>query len=59
MRELTRDDISGVDGILVFDEAKTIHELDLCDGAWGLFEVGLDILLGDCSVDGAGSAEVL
>jgi hypothetical protein len=41
------DDITGIHGILVLDETKPIHELDLCDltGAMGC-KVSLDIGLG-------------
>jgi len=46
---LTRDDITRVHGILVFDKTKAIHELDLGDltGTVGS-EVIFDILLGGC-----------
>ena len=45
---LTRDDVSRVHSILVFDETKAIHELDFCNlsGTVGS-KVVLDILLGD------------
>lgn len=45
--QLTRDDITGVHGIFVLDEAEAIHELDFSDvaGAMGR-EVGLNIGLG-------------
>lgn len=41
---LTRDDITRVHGIFVFDEAKAVHELDLANlsGTMGL-EVVLDV----------------
>ena len=44
---LTRDNITGIHGILVLNEAKAIHELDLSDfaGAVGL-EMSLDFCLG-------------
>lgn len=47
MVELTRNDITGIHGILVFDESETIHELDLGDfsGAMSV-EMGLDISFG-------------
>jgi hypothetical protein len=46
----TRNNIAGVHGILVFDEAEAIHELDLGDfaGTMGR-KVRLNIGLGDCS----------
>jgi hypothetical protein len=44
---LTRNDITGIHGILVFDEPEAIHELDLGDlsGAMSV-EMGLDISFG-------------
>lgn len=47
--EHTRYDITGIHGILIFDEAEAIHQLDLrnLSGAMGT-EVFLDILFGDC-----------
>ena len=44
---LTRNNVTGIHGILVFDESEAIHELDLGDlsGAMSV-EVGLDISLG-------------
>lgn len=44
---LTRNDVTRVHSVLVLDEAKTVHELDLSDlaGAMGL-EVALDFRLG-------------
>jgi hypothetical protein len=40
----TRNDITGIHGILVLDESEAIHELNLGDlsGAMGV-EMGLDI----------------
>ena len=45
---LTRNDIRRVHGVVIFDEAKTVHEFHLGDvaGAMGL-EVFEDIFLGD------------
>ena len=45
---LTRNDVTGVHGVLVLDEAESIHQLDLGDftGSMGR-KVSLDILLGD------------
>jgi hypothetical protein len=47
MRRLTRDDVTRVHCVLVLNEAKAVHELDLGDftGAMSL-EVGLDFGLG-------------
>lgn len=46
--ELTWDDISGIHFVLIFDEAKAIHELDFFDGTSSMsFEVFLDILFCD------------
>lgn len=46
--ELTWDDISGIHFVLIFDEAKAIHELDFLDGTSSMsFEVFLDILFCD------------
>lgn len=44
---LTRNNISGIHGIFVFDETEAIHELDFgnLSGAMGL-EVGFNIGLG-------------
>jgi hypothetical protein len=44
---LTRDDVTRVHCVLVLDEAKAVHELDLGDltGAMGV-EMGLDLSLG-------------
>lgn len=46
---LTGDDIPRVHGILVFEEAKSVHELDLCNlaGAMG-GKVICDILFSGC-----------
>lgn len=46
--ELTRNNVARIHGILIFDEAEAIHELDLRDlaGAMGT-EVSLDLGLGD------------
>lgn len=54
---LTRDDIPGIQGILVFDEAKAIHELDLGNRTGGLLEVVLDVLLGNWRTRKPGSAK--
>jgi hypothetical protein len=47
LRRLTRDDVTRVHCVLVLNEAKAVHELDLSDltGAMSL-EVGLDLGLG-------------
>lgn len=46
--ELTWNDVARVHGILIFDEAKAIHQLDLCDLASAMgTEVSLDIGLCD------------
>ena len=44
---LTRNDITGIHGILIFDESKAVHEFDLGDlsSAVGV-EMGLDISFG-------------
>ncbi len=45
---LTRDHVPSIHGVLVFDEAKTTHELDLRDLARTVgVEVLFDLLLGD------------
>ena len=47
----TRYNIPGIHGILVLDEAKAIHELDLGDLARAVGrKVSLDIGLGGCRV---------
>lgn len=44
---LTRNDIASIHRILVFDEAKTVHQFDLGDFASAMGrEVSLDISLG-------------
>lgn len=44
---LTRNDVTRVHGVLVLDEAKAVHELDLGDFAGTMrLEVRLDIGLG-------------
>ena len=49
-KELTWDDITGVHGVLVFDETEAIHELDLGDLASAMgVEVVLNIGLGSYS----------
>ena len=48
---LTRNDITGIHGILVFDESKAVHELDLGDLSSAMsVEVGLDISFGSYGV---------
>lgn len=46
---LTRNDISGIHFVFVFDETEAVHQLDLRDfaGVMGA-EVFLDILFGHC-----------
>ena len=46
-RKLTRDDVAGIHGVLVLDEAEAVHELDLGDlaSAMGL-EMSLNFSLG-------------
>jgi hypothetical protein len=57
-RRLTRNNIAGIHGILVFDEAKAIHHLHLCNfsGAMGR-KVSFDIGLGSCSEKKRASVE--
>jgi hypothetical protein len=44
---LTRDDVARIHGVLVLDEAKAVHELDLGDFASAMsLEMGLDFGLG-------------
>lgn len=44
---LTRDNISGIERILVFDETKAIHQLDLDNLAGAMLaEVGINVGLG-------------
>ena len=46
---LTRDDITGIHGVLVFDEAKAVHQLYLGDFSSAMSrKVGLNIGLGSC-----------
>lgn len=46
---LTRNDVSGIHRILVFDEAKAVHQLDLGDFSGAMSrKVSLDIGLGSC-----------
>lgn len=48
---LTRNDITGIHGILVFDESKAVHELDLGDLSSAMsVEMGLDISFGSYGV---------
>lgn len=44
----TRDHVSRVKCIIILDEAKAIHELDLGDVTRSFLEVALDIFLCDC-----------
>ena len=46
--ELTRNHIPSIESIIVFDEAKSIHELNLSDVASTILEMVLDVLFGDC-----------
>jgi hypothetical protein len=44
---LTRDNVAGIHGVLVFDETKAVHQLDFGDLAGTMGgEVGFDIGLG-------------
>jgi hypothetical protein len=46
---LTRNNIAGIHGVLVFDETEAVHQLDLGDVASTMGrKMGLDIGLGDC-----------
>lgn len=46
----TRDNITGVHGVLVFDKAKAIHQLDLGDFAGSMSgKVSLNVGLGGYS----------
>lgn len=48
--KLTRHNVSCVHGILVFNEAEAIHELDLGNLAMAMrLEVVLNVLLGGCA----------
>ena len=48
---LTRNDITGIHGILVFDESKAIHELDLGDLSSPMsVEMGLDVSFGSYGI---------
>ena len=50
MDSLTRDNISRIHRIVVLDEAKAVHELDLGNVASTMgLEVVLDIFFRDCS----------
>ena len=45
----TWDHISGIQGVIIFNEAKTVHQLHLSDvSSTFLGEMGLDVFLGDC-----------
>lgn len=48
MDVLTRNDVFGIHGIFILNEAEAIHKLDFLDGARAMSrEVLFDILLGD------------
>jgi len=48
---LTWDDIPGVHGVLILNEAEAVHNLDLCDLAGAMLgEMSLDVGLGRCCV---------
>lgn len=48
---LTRNNVSGIHGIFVFDEAKPVHEFDLCNFSSAMRgKVRLNLGLGSCSV---------
>ena len=50
--ELTRDNIPSIQCVVVLNEAKAIHELDLGDCPSAILEVVLDVFLGDCGSGG-------
>jgi hypothetical protein len=51
--ERTRNDVASIHSILIFDETKAIHKLDLGDLASSMsVEVGFDISFGCCVIDG-------
>lgn len=55
-QKLTWDNVAGIHGILILDEAKTIHELNLCNFSGAMFrEMRLDIGLGSCRQRVSGS----
>lgn len=46
---LTRNHVSGIQGVIIFDEAEATHELDFGDLSSSMFgEMGLDIGLVGC-----------
>ena len=45
---LTGNDVPRVNRIVILDESKAIHELDLTDSARAILEVGLNFVLSDC-----------
>jgi hypothetical protein len=49
-QNLTRDNIASIHGILVFDESKSVHELDLGDLSCAVsVEMCLDLSFRSCS----------
>lgn len=54
-QELTRNHIASVHRVVVLNETKAIHELDLGDGAGAMgLEMILDIFFGDWSSEVSG-----
>lgn len=53
---LTRNHIPSIKSIIILNEAKAIHELDLSDVASPILEMVLDVFLGDCR-PGSGSQQ--
>lgn len=47
----TWDHVSCIQGVIILDEAKTIHEFGLRDVARSILEMILDVFLGDCKPD--------
>lgn len=47
----TGDHVSRIECVVILDEAKAIHELDLGDIARSFLEMALNIFLGDCRPD--------
>jgi len=44
---LTRDYVTSVHGVFIFNEAEPVHQLDVLDLARGILEMILDVLLSD------------
>lgn len=47
----TRDHVSRIKCVVILDEAKAVHELDLRDVTRSFLEVALDVFLCDCRPD--------